>query len=156
MASPTQWTWVWVSSRSWWWTGKPSVLQSIGSLRVGHDWVIELNWTEYMYAAAKSLQSCLTLCNPLNSSPPGSPVPGILQARILDWFTISFSRGSSWARNQFPVSCIVVKWALAQFLEFPTTSSKLLEYSSHSLTYETDNPIFWGCSDLLRWPTLYL
>jgi len=89
-------------------------------------------------------------------SPPGFCVHRILQARILDWFTISFSRGSSWARNQFPVSCIVVKWALAQFLEFPTTSSKLLEYSSHSLTYETDNPIFWGCSDLLRWPTLYL
>ena len=45
MASPTQWTWVWVSSRSWWWTGKPGVLQSMGSQRVGHDWVTELNWT---------------------------------------------------------------------------------------------------------------
>ena len=43
-ASPTQWTWVWVSSRSWWRTGKPGVLQSMGSQRVGHDWVTELNW----------------------------------------------------------------------------------------------------------------
>ena len=42
MASPTQWTWVWASSRSWWWTGKPGVLQSMGSQRVRHDWVTEL------------------------------------------------------------------------------------------------------------------
>ena len=44
MSSPMQWTWVWVSSGSWWWTGKPGVLQSMGSPRVGHDWVTELNW----------------------------------------------------------------------------------------------------------------
>ena len=43
MASPTRYTWVWVSSRSWWWTGRPGSLQSMGSQRVGHDWVIELN-----------------------------------------------------------------------------------------------------------------
>ena len=44
MASQTQWTWVWVSSGSWWWTGKPGVLQSMGSQRAGHDWATELNW----------------------------------------------------------------------------------------------------------------
>ena len=44
MASPTQWTWVWVSSGSWWWTGKPGMLQSMGSQRVGHNWKTELNW----------------------------------------------------------------------------------------------------------------
>ena len=42
-------------------------------------------------AAAKSLQSCLTLCDPRDGSPPGSPVPGILQARTLEWVAISFS-----------------------------------------------------------------
>ena len=42
MASPTQWTWVWVNSRSWWWTGGPGVLQSMGSQRVRHDWVTDL------------------------------------------------------------------------------------------------------------------
>ena len=42
-------------------------------------------------AAAKSLQSCLTLCDPIDGSPPGSPIPGILQARILQWVAISFS-----------------------------------------------------------------
>ena len=43
---------------------------------------------------AKSLQSCLTLCNPIDGSPPGSSVPGILQARILEWVAISFSNAS--------------------------------------------------------------
>jgi len=42
-------------------------------------------------AAAKSLQSCPTLCDPIDSSPPGSPIPGILQARTLEWVAISFS-----------------------------------------------------------------
>ena len=46
MASLTQWTWVWTSSRSWWWTGKPGLLQSMGSQRVGHNWATELNWTD--------------------------------------------------------------------------------------------------------------
>ena len=45
IASPTQWTWVWASFRSWWWTGKPDVQQSMGSQRVRQDWVTELNWT---------------------------------------------------------------------------------------------------------------
>ena len=45
MASPTQWTWVWVDSGSWWWTGRPGVLQFMGSQRVRHDWVTELNWS---------------------------------------------------------------------------------------------------------------
>ena len=45
MASPTWWTWVWVDSGSWWWTGRPGVLQSMGSHRVGHDWATELNGT---------------------------------------------------------------------------------------------------------------
>ena len=43
--SPTQWTWVWVNCGGWWWTGRPGVLQSMGSQKVGHDWVTELNWT---------------------------------------------------------------------------------------------------------------
>ena len=46
MPSLTQWTWVWLDSGSWWWTGRPGVLQFMGWPRVRHDWVIELNWTE--------------------------------------------------------------------------------------------------------------
>ena len=54
-------------------------------------------------AAAKSLQSCLTLCDLIDGSPPGAPVPGILQARILEWVAISFS--STW---KWKWSCSVV------------------------------------------------
>ena len=52
MASPTPWTWVWVNYGSWWWTGRPRMLQFMASQRVGHDWVTELNW----YAAVGSSQ----------------------------------------------------------------------------------------------------
>jgi len=47
MASPTLWTWVWVNSGSWWWTGRPGVLQFTGLKRVGNNWANELNWTEW-------------------------------------------------------------------------------------------------------------
>ena len=47
VAAPTWWTWLWTSSGSWWWTGKPGLLQSMGSQRVGHNWVTELNWTGF-------------------------------------------------------------------------------------------------------------
>ena len=57
-------------------------------------------------AAAKSLQSCPTLCNPIDSSPLGSPVPGILQARLLEWVAISFSRGSFPPRDQTYMSYV--------------------------------------------------
>ena len=46
IASPIQWTCIWASSRSWWWTGKPGVLQSMVLQRVGHDWTTEQNWTD--------------------------------------------------------------------------------------------------------------
>ena len=49
-----------------------------------------------IHAAAKSLQPCPTLCDPIDSSPPGYPVPGILQARILEWVAISFSKAWKW------------------------------------------------------------
>ena len=55
MASPTRWTWVWVNSMSWWWTGRPGMLQFMGLQRVGHGWTTKLNWTE--------LNMCHTLCS---------------------------------------------------------------------------------------------
>ena len=58
-----------------------------------YDWWIH---TYVAAAAAKWLQSCLTLCDPIDGSPPGSPVPGILQARTLEWVVISFSNASKW------------------------------------------------------------
>ena len=50
----------------------------------------------FLPAAAKSRQSCLTLCNPIDGSPPGSAIPGILQARTLEWVAISFSSAWKW------------------------------------------------------------
>ena len=68
MASPTRWAWVWVDSRSWWWTGKPGVLQFMGSQRVGHDWVTELswmgNWQGMQAAALRVLWMSLTSSSP--------------------------------------------------------------------------------------------
>ena len=56
-------------------------------------------------AAAKSLQSCLTLCNPIDGSPPGSAIPGILQARILEWVAISFSNAWNWKVKEVAQLC---------------------------------------------------
>ena len=56
-------------------------------------------------AAAKSLQACLTLCDPIDSSPPDSSVPGILQARILEWVAISFSNAWKWKVREVAQSC---------------------------------------------------
>ena len=89
--------------------------QFMGSQRVGHDWVTELNWTECncvvvwtffgTAAAAKLLQSCLTLCDPIDGSPPGSSVPGILQARTQEWVALSFS--NAW-KEKWKWSCSIV------------------------------------------------
>ena len=79
MESPTWWTWVWVNSRRWWWTGRPGGLQFMGSQRVGHDWATEQNWTETLVEVMKimmtSLQKipcmyCYSPCPQACSRPP--------------------------------------------------------------------------------------
>ena len=67
-------------------------------------------------AAAKSLQSCPTLCDPIDCSPPGSPVPGILQARTLEWVAISFSNAWKWKVKVKSLSCfqlLATPWTAA-------------------------------------------
>ena len=67
-------------------------------------------------AAAKSLQSCLTLWDPIDRSPPGSPIPGILQARTLEWAAISFSNAWKWKVKGRSLSCggfLVTPWTTA-------------------------------------------
>ena len=66
----------------------PSILPSMS--------VFSNEWAIHIAAAAKSLQTCPTLCNPIDGSPPGSPIPGILQARTLEWAAISFSNAWKW------------------------------------------------------------
>ena len=67
-------------------------------------------------AAVKSLQSCPTLCDPIDGSPPGSPVPGILQARTLEWVAISFSNARKWkvkVKSLSRVRLLVTPWTAA-------------------------------------------
>ena len=67
-------------------------------------------------AAAKSLQLCLTLCDPIDGSPPGSPVPGILQARTLEWVAISFSNAWKWkvkGKSLSHVRLLATPWTTA-------------------------------------------
>ena len=59
-------------------------------------------------ATAKSLQSCSTLCDPIDGSPPGSPIPGILQARVLEWVAISFSNAWKWKVKVKPLSRVLL------------------------------------------------
>ena len=61
MASPTWWTWVWSSSRSWWWTAKPGLLHSMGSQRVGDVWATELKWTDGFYRAPQRSYSIVVI-----------------------------------------------------------------------------------------------
>ena len=61
---------------------------------------------EMSATAAKSLQSCPTLCDPIDGSPPGSPIPGILQARTLEWVAMSFSSAWKWKVKVKSLSCV--------------------------------------------------
>ena len=63
MASPTQWTRVWVDSGSWWWTGRPGVLQFMGFQRIGHNWATKLNWTEAIRLASMQMNKWKLVCN---------------------------------------------------------------------------------------------
>ena len=54
MSSLTQWTWIWVNSRSWWWIGRPAMLQFMGSQRVGHDWATDLTWPTFMWRISEN------------------------------------------------------------------------------------------------------
>ena len=81
---------------------------------------------------AKSLQSCLTLCNPIDGSPPGSPVPGILQARTLEWAAISFSNAWKWKVKVKLLSCVrllATSW-IAAFQAPPSMGFSKQEYWS--------------------------
>ena len=81
-----------------------------------HPLVLLLFFPAAAAAAAKSLQSCPTLCHPVDGSPPGSPVPGILQARTLEWVAISFSDAWKWkvkVKSLSGVQLIATPWTAA-------------------------------------------
>ena len=73
------------------------LIRDLNEVRERHSKEENFRWKVYaMLCYAKSLQPCLTLCDPTEGSPPGSPVPGILQARTLEWVAISFSNAGKW------------------------------------------------------------
>ena len=84
-------------------------------------------------AAAKSLQSCPTLCNPIDGSPPGSPVPGILQAKTLEWVAISFSNAWKWkvkVKSLSRVQLLVTSWIEAYQAEVSSILLPLFSFPS--------------------------
>ena len=92
----------WVNSGSWWWTGRPGMLQFMGLQRVGHGWATELtDWNREYYEVKWKSQLCPTLCNSMDYT-----VHGILQAGILELVAFPFSRGSSQPRYQTQIFCI--------------------------------------------------
>ena len=104
---------------------------------IGTNWIVTLlpkltrKWKKVLVA-----QSCWTLCDPKDGSPPGSSVHGIVQARILEWITIPVSRGSSQPRDRTQVSCIVgrffIFWAIAQTLMDNIFSKMKYKYKNFS------------------------
>ena len=83
-----------------------------------------INVLNFLFLSSESevTQLCPTLCDPMDCSLPGSSLHGILQARVLEWVAISFSRGSSWPRDQTQVSCISGRrfnlWAIREVARF--------------------------------------
>ena len=102
MASSTQWRWVWVNFRSWQWTGKPDMLQSMGSQRAGHDWVTELNWTK---VCGKTYQSSE------HESP--TTVPHLMS---MSYIQESICSSSHWAGSEE-----AVKYHWREWVHFPIT-----------------------------------
>ena len=133
------------------------------SLAVGQQYI------KTAAAAAKSLQSCPTLCDPIDGSPPGSPVPGILQARTLEWVAISFSNSWKWkvkvkslsrvrllatpwtAAHQAPlsmeVSRRVLEWGAIAFSDIKTKYQMFQQVFSYLFN---SGVIYWG-NDLKNW-----
>ena len=108
-----------------------------------------------MATAAKSLQSCPTLCNPRDGSPPGSPVPGILQARTLEWVAISFSDAGKWkvkVKSLGRVRLLVTPWTAAYQAPLSMGFSRQEYWSGvplPSLLYKYN--ILFLCTQYSRW-----
>ena len=94
------------------------------------------------YASAKSLQSFLTLCDPIDGSPPGSPIPGILQARTLEWVAISFSKAWKWKVKGWLKTVDTNGWMASMYVQThwsTSASHQLVEYTRWRFFEEESN-----------------
>ena len=106
----------------------PSSNYFLSGIAVSPAWIMDT----LAAAAAKSLQSCLTLCDPIDGSLPGSPIPGVLQARTLEWVAISFSNAWKWkvkVKSLSRVRLLATPWTAA-YQAPPSTGFSRQEYWS--------------------------
>ena len=144
MASQTQCTWVWASSGSWWWTGRPGLLPSMGSQRVGDDWATELNWwlfyTVVLVPALQPSESivcvCIYVCVCVY-------IHIYTCMRICPPFWISFPFRSPQNQLEFPVALKTINWIT--FLSFRRLRVDSGNDSFHHLEESTDPhmQIYW-------------
>ena len=127
------------------WTEEPGRLQPRGLQRFRHDWMTNtFTFLSRTHFAAESLQSCPTLCDPIDGSPPGSLVPGILQARTLEWVAISFSNAGKWkvrVRSLSRVRLLATPWTAASQAPLSMGFSRQ-EYWSGVPSWELAGPLF--------------
>ena len=138
MASPTQWTWVWVNSGSWWWTGSPGVLQFMGSQRVKHDWVTELNWVDPVreYNLNKRMCGYLTRIILTSVQFSHSVLSNSLRPHGLQQARLPCPSLSPWV---CPNSCPLSQWC------HPTISSSVVPFSSCPQSFPASGsfPVSW-------------
>ena len=146
MASPSQWTWVWVNAGSFWWTRRPGVLQSMGSQRVRHDWVTELNWTgewggkNLAWARSTSMHTPVVALWPF--PPSSSPFALSFVTSATFWFWRTTNRACFhcwawlWVRKLIPFSCglpkVECKVKLSAWTQFPHLAALQLPPSCFS------------------------
>ena len=137
MASLTRWTWVWVNSGSWWWTGRPGVPRFMGSQRVGYNWATELNWTNAAITHSHRLQDSeqhlfgithfSSVRSPINAPrPPAKSFPEVSKPCNQP----GIDRGC--LRNPVPNSCGVHLWLLQDLCSLSPFLEGLLLSSAHS------------------------
>ena len=94
MASLTGWTWVSVNSGSWWWTGRPGVLQFIGSQRVRHNWATELNWTEWYSSPKTKITKIIQIIQHVKENLHSLPGSGFRKTYNLNGFQINWKNAN--------------------------------------------------------------
>ena len=132
MASLTWWTWVWVNSGSWWWTGRPGVLRFMGSQRVRHDWGTELNWTETLSVFKSGCTDFKPICESFSRSTPLSVLGSVRSflfnhlgecVEVSHWGWKFCFPDNQWAWASFhlpylPLECSLVKCLFVRVVPF--------------------------------------